>query len=493
MRLFPWDPGSGGSIDAADRLDRWDEIQKTILHLDLTNEQKAGLARRAAWLYLHARPEQVPPQGAWEIWFLLGGRGSGKTRTGAETIAAWALNIPDSYWALVAPTLKGSREVMIEGESGLLSILPPSALWGGTRDSAYNSGRPQLRLANGAILRGFSSETPDGLRGPQFHGWWGDEPASWRDAHIAPEDPAHLNTTFSNLLFSTRLPAEGWQNRGIMTGTPAAVGLLAGRGPLPGLLTGYEGVSVQRMRSIDNVANLNPFYRRLIHRMAGTRLGRQELDAELLTDVEGALVRGSWILVADPPPLDQFMRIGVGVDPAGAHRSSTSDETGIVVGGLDGVGRGWVLADLSGRWSPAQWRDIVARAVQQYQADFVVAERNFGGDLVEENLRNLTSPVRVEMVHASRGKALRAEPISALYEVRMDPTGQHPIEEPGVRIRHADHFPELVDQWTTWVPSRPGKISPDRLDAQVHLFHGLLDAGSGAWEGSDLLANLGTY
>ena len=491
MRIFNYEPGSGPDLDIEGRRARFTEIKTIVSAMPVSEEEKGAIALRAAWLYLQAREEQIPPAGDWEIWFLLGGRGSGKTRTGAETIRGWAANIPKSRWALVSSTLSDVREVMIEGESGLLSILPTDALWGGSRETAYQSGRPQLKLANGAILRGFSSETPSRLRGPQFHGWWGDEPAAWRDSHIAPEDPAHLDTTLSNLLFANRLPAAGWQNRGIMTGTPAAVPMLSGRGGLPGLLTGYEATVIQRMSSRDNLGNLSPFYRRLVSRLHGTRLGRQEIEAELLTDVEGALVRGGWIIVAKPPPLDQFMRIGIGVDPAGSHRM-TSDETGIIVGGLDSIGRGWVLADLSGRWTPGEWRDIVARAWEQYKPDAVIAERNFGGDLVEENLRNLSKPLRVVGVHAARGKAIRAEPISALYEVREEADGT-PMEEAGERIRHADHFPELVDQWTTWVPTRPGKISPDRLDAQVHLFHWLLDAGSGSWEGSDLLSGLGTY
>lgn len=491
MTVFPWVPGTGPSLTPQQLRQRGAEMKQIILDLDRTPEEQAHIARRAAWLYLQARPQQIPPGVDWLIWFLLGGRGSGKTRTGAETIAGWAQNIPKSRWALVSATLSDVRETMLEGDSGLLSILPSSALWGGSHDAAYNSGRPQLRLANGARLRGYSSEKPGRLRGPQFHGWWGDEPAEWKDAHVAPEDPEHLNTTFSNLLLSTRLKAPGWANKGIVTGTPATVGLLAGREPLPGLLTGYEGVVQDKMRSVENLDNLNQVYRSLIDKLQGTRIGRQELDAELLTDVQGALVKPHWVVVQDPPPIEEFMRIGIGVDPAGSHRR-TSDETGIIVGGLDSIGRGWVLKDMSGRWSPARWRDIVAALYDEYRADAVVAEVNFGADLVVENLNNMTRPVRVVPIHASRGKALRAEPIAALYEVRVEPDGT-PMEPPGERIRHADHFGPLVDQWTRWVPTQPGKVSPDRLDAQVHLFHWLLDNGSEGWEGSNYLDGLGTY
>jgi len=499
--IFDWAPGSGPWLPVGEREARLLHIEDVSGRLGLNAGEQVEFIRRAAWLYIFARAEQVPPaleteeDEDWEIWFLLGGRGSGKTRTGAETIAGWALDIPKSRWALVAPTLTDARETMLEGESGLLSILPPSALWGGSIESAYNSGRPELRLSNGARLRGFTSEKPARLRGPQFHGWWCDEPASFKDSETAPDDDDHPNTTFSNLRLATRLKAPGWKNRGIITGTPEPVGLLTGRRGQPGLLTGYDGVIVHKMSSRDNLAFLSPVFRRLIKRLQGTRIGRQEIEAELLTDIKGALLRPSWIHVEKPPPLDRFLRVGIGVDPAGSHRSSSSDETGIIVGGLDDVGRGWVLDDLSGKLSPAQWRDRVAAAYDEYRADAVIVEKNFGGDLVEENLAKQDRPMRTIFVTASRGKAIRAEPIAGLYEVRIDTDGK-PVEPAGERIRHAARFYELEEQWTGWVPPKPGKrskISPDRLDAQVHLFHWLTDSTQEVWEGGDLLDGLGSY
>lgn len=489
MILFEYEPGSGPALPFEAQRQRLHEIRETIQATDYPPEDQQAIARRAIWLYIQARPEQIPPGGTWDIWALIAGRGAGKTRTGAETIIAWAQSIKDSRWALVSATLTDVRETMIEGESGILSIISDEALWGGSRDKGYNSGRPELRLSNGARLRGYSSEKPDRLRGPQFHGWWGDEPASWKDARIAPEDPEHLNTTFSNMRLSTRLRAPGWDNKGILTGTPKNVGLISGRRDLPGIMTGYEGVSIEKMNTRENLLNLSDFYRGLVRRLDGTRLGRQELNAELLTDVLGSLVRDSWIVVSDPPPLEEFTRIGVAIDPAGSHRK-TSDETGIIVGGLDRIGRVWILDDVSGRYTPAQWRDLANAKYEEYRADAVIGEVNFGGDLVEQNMKALSRPPRFVPIRASRGKAIRAEPIAGLYEVRVDGQGR-PLEEAGERIRHARFFPELVDQWTSWIPHAP-TFSPDRLDAEVHLVTWLLEVGD-AWEGSDLLSGLGTY
>lgn len=494
MRLFPWAPGSGAELDADGKTERVAIIRTKLDGLDVPLDKARAIARRAIWLYIDCRPEQVPPSGDWEVWFLLGGRGSGKTRTGAETLAGWAIDMPGTRWALVAPTLTDVRETMCEGESGLRAVIPADSLWGGSWDVAFNSGRPEVRLANNSRLRGYSSEKPGRLRGPQFHGAWVDEPGELKDSYTLPIDESNTNTTWSNLRLATRLrhldeDGNSVPLRIVVTGTPKRVKLLVGDSVQPGLLTGEEGVTIRRMKTSDNTDNLSPYYKQLQRRLAGTRVGRQELDAELLTDVPGALVKGAWVRIDKPgPSVDDLARVAVGVDPAGTHKP-TSDETGIIVAGLDHSGLGWILEDLSGRYSPGQWRDIAVSAYNRWRADAVVAEVNFGYDLVRSNIERQDQLVNVVEVRASRGKALRAEPIAGLYEVRDG-------EEPGVRIRHAKSFPELVDQWTTWVPPRPGqrnKVSPDRLDAEVHVMTWLTNGEGHGWDGADYLSNLGHY
>lgn len=429
--------------------------------------------------YPHARAAQHPPdlEHDWEWWLALAGRGWGKTRTGAETVKDGLpqslLTFPGARWAGIGRTYSDARDVMVEGESGLLSVLPASALRGGTVTTAWNRSLGELYLDNGSRFDLFTSERPAQLRGPQFHGAWGDEPAHWLDAHRGPLE----DSTWSNLNLTLRL---GPDPRGILTTTPARVRWLIGTKEYPGVKD-QPGVLITRGRMADNAHNLAPAFRRRIEaRYAGTRLGRQELDAELLEDVEGAL----WSMAGldahrvdsiDPGKLDVII---VAVDPnvtdPAEGAEPTADECGIVVVGVaadcpvcgpdERGGHGFVLEDRTTELGPAVWPGEVVAVFDEWGADRVVAEANQGHDLVVGAIRAVDPRVPVRKVIASRAKRTRAEPVAQLSEQgRLHLVGSHP---------------ELEEQLTGWIP-RAGD-SPDRLDAMVWgVTEGLLAAPAG--------------
>lgn len=403
-----------------------------------------------------ARQEQLPPPGDWLMWVLLGGRGSGKTRAGAEWAKERGLVAPERRIALVAETFADGRDTMVEGESGMLSVLRPHELRGGNKDNAWNRSLGELFLANGTKYKIYSSEKPGQLRGPQHHDAWGDETAKWKDAHKGFTE----DTTMSNLLFGLRL---GDKPRVCLTTTPKRVRLLIGSKEQPGILK-QATTTVVKMTTFDNLANLSDFYRQvIIPKYEGTRLGRQELHAELLEDVEGAL----WSLAGidrdreTRPPLElDLVEIVVAVDPAtsGKERTEETDvsewsEIGIVVAGRTSARRrAYILADRSiESTSPERWARRVVAGYDDWEADMVVGEGNQGGDLVRAMVHNVRRDIPVKIVYASRGKRTRAEPVAQLYE-------QH-------RIHHVGIFPELEDEMTSWVPGDDD--SPDRMDAMV--------------------------
>jgi predicted phage terminase large subunit-like protein len=409
-------------LDPAPRLDLWDDL---------------------------ARTEQQPPEGDWLVWVYLAGRGAGKTRSAAEFVKAKALDHPGSRVALVARTFADGRDTMVEGESGLLAILEESDLRGGDRERAWNRSLGELYLANGSRFKIYSSEKPASLRGPQHGFAWGDEAASWLDAHLGDAD----DTTWSNLMLGLRL---GQDPRCVVSTTPKPVKLLRGTRERPGILAQPSTV-VTRGSTYDNLANLAPTFRaQVLDRYEGTRLGRQELHAELLEDVEGAL----WTLeLIDRTRLgsmlehgiaDGLAKVVVGVDPA-ATSTEDADETGIVVAGKGNDGRGYVLDDRSCRASPNDWGRRAVAAYREHKADLIVAEANNGGEMVAHVLKTVDPRVPVRMVHASRGKRVRAEPVAALYEQG--------------KVSHIGGFSELEDQLTSWVPDSGD--SPDRMDALV--------------------------
>ena len=378
------------------------------------------------WHFTH-RDAQRPPPGGWRVWLLMGGRGSGKTRAGAEWVHAMALARPESRIALVAETLGDAREVMIDGVSGICRIA-------GRLRPEFEASRRRLVWPNGSIGQIFSSEDPESLRGPQFHFGWCDELGKWK----------HAQETWDMLQFGLRL---GDDPRVLVTTTPRPV-------PLLRALAGDPATAVRRIATADNAKNLSPgFLTAMADRYGGTRLGRHELDGELIADREDALwnrARLEAIRLRQPGPLS---RIVVAVDPPAT--ASAASVCGVVVAGLDGGGRAVVLADCSVTGaSPAGWAGAVVRAFRRFDADRVVAEVNQGGDMVTAMLRSVDANLPVSTVRATRGKFLRAEPVAALYEQG--------------RVVHAGAFAELEDQMCDFGPDglSSGR-SPDRLDALV--------------------------
>lgn len=414
---------------------------------------------RTDWRF-NGRPKQLAPVGDWMFWFIRAGRGFGKTLSAAEWIKEQVEQpFPDRpdeegvTWrvALVAPTLGDVRVTMVEGETGLLSILPASLLRGGTRDSAWNRGTCELYLANGTYMKGFSSDVPGRLRGPQHHFLWGEEVSSWLDAHLGDSMGSGKDVTFTNAKLGLRL---GARPRAVLTSTPKANRLTRDIVNLPALATSV-GSSLENR---DNLSEL--WWQTVIAPIIGTRTGRQEVNAEILDDVEGALWRLAQIDArridpADVPPLN---RIVVAVDPNASSDEAANDAGVIVVGRNNDFGRrAYVLADRTiTKGGPRAWAAAAVDAYYEFEADRIVAEKNNGGEMVKITIKTVDKTVPVKLVSASKGKRTRAEPVSALYEEgELHPLGQ---------VFHAGVFPELEDQMVTWTPDAE---SPDRLDAAV--------------------------
>lgn len=380
------------------------------------------------------RPDQLPPDTPWNVWLILAGRGWGKTRTGAEWVNEQAQKYPGTDWAVVAPTFGAARDVCVEGPSGILACAQPGEILRHVRSLG------EVYYANGSKVHAIGAEDPDRLRGFNFAGAWADELAAW----------TYEATWWEGLVPAVRDPRGPCQI--VVTTTPKPRPLVRS------LLARPDGsVHITRGSTFDNAANLSATaLDELRARYAGTRLGRQELEGEVLDDVEGALWTFDSIDAArQPPPEGGYARVVVGVDPA-VSASETSDETGIVVAAVTNPGphaEYWVLADRSGRYSPAQWATTVAACFAEHQADRVVAEVNNGGDMVKATIRQVDAGLPVVEVHASRGKQIRAEPVAALYEQR--------------RVHHVGSFPLLEDQMTSWDPADGRSRSPDRVDALV--------------------------
>lgn len=372
---------------------------------------------------------QQQPEGDWRNWLLIGGRGSGKTRAGAEWVHLIAStgDHSDLRIALVAETLGDAREVMIDGVSGICRIAK-------RKRPDFEASRRRLVWPNGAMAQIFSSEDPESLRGPQFHFAWSDELAKWR----------YAQETWDMLQFGLRL---GDRPQQLITTTPRPI-------PLLKTLMADPSSRVVRMRTHDNAANLSPgFIDAMMKRYGGTRLGRQELDGELIAQRDDALWKRADIeAIFDDRP-DVLARIVVAVDPpAGSGEGSCC---GIVVAGIGIDGRFWVLADCSAEGAtPAGWARAVVAAHHRFEADRVVAEVNQGGEMVSAMLKSIDANLPITMVRASRGKFTRAEPVAALYEQG--------------RVRHAGRFEKLEDQMTDFgLDGLSSGKSPDRLDALV--------------------------
>jgi phage terminase large subunit-like protein len=386
-----------------------------------------------------ARSNQLPPKGKWRVWLLLAGRGFGKTRTGAELIRARVAARTARRLALVAPTAADARAVMVEGESGILAISP---YWDRPR---YEPSKRQLTWPNGAIATFYSADEPERLRGPQHDAAWCDELTSWR----YPE-------AWDMLMFGLRL---GKDPRVVVTTTPRPTTLLRA-------LVADPAVAVTRGTTYENRPNLAPdFIDQIVRKYEGTRLGRQEIEAEILDDVPGGLWKRGIIEAARARAAPPLLRIVVAIDPA-VTSGAEADETGIIVAGKDTDGHGWVLADLSGRYPPTEWAKTVVAAYYAHHADRVVAEINNGGEMVEATLRVIDPTLPFTAVRASRGKVVRAEPVAALYEQG--------------RVHHLGAFPQLEDQMCSLVrggharEGGPPAFSPDRVDALVWALTDLL-------------------
>lgn len=407
-------------------------------------------ATRANWVWDQARPEQLPDDGDWSTWLYLAGRGAGKTRTAAEWLVWQAITQNATRWAVVAPTYGDARDTCAEGESGLLPILRRYGML-----KHYNRSNGEIILLNESRLKLFSADEPDRFRGPQHHGAWCDELAAWR-----------YPDAWDQLQFGLRL---GNHPRTLITTTPRPIKLIRD------LVARDDGsVRVVRGSTFDNAKNLAP--QALIEleaRYKGTRLGRQELYGEVLDDVEGALWSGKMLEECRIEKAPEMRRIVVAIDPSGGS-SKTNDQQGIVVAGEGINGHYYVLADRSTRLSPAGWAQVAIDAYREFNADRIVAERNFGGEMVESTLRNIDANVPVRMVSASKGKTQRAEPIAALYEQG--------------RVHHVGVLDELEEQMTTWTPI--SGTSPDRMDALVWALTEL-STGISAAAWSNYMRNLG--
>ncbi len=373
------------------------------------------------------RPAQQPPDGCWSVWLILAGRGFGKTRTGAAWVGIQALRHPGARIALVGRTEQDVLSVMVHGASGIVPTARPGLA------PRVVASRRQILWPNGSQALMVSAMEPDRLRGPQFHFAWCDEIAAWPK----PEP------VWDNLRMGLRL---GARPQAVVTTTPRPTRFLA-------RLMAEDGVVVTRGTSHDNRAHLPPaFLAEMTSAYGGTALGRQEILGEIVSDLPGALWSRDLLERCRTDAVPELRRVVVGVDPPAGPGTC-----GIVVAGVDGAGRAFVLTDASvSGGAPDDWAHAVAAAAGRYRADRVVAEVNQGGAMVASVLRAAEVNLPLKMVRAARGKAARAEPVAALY--------------PRGRVFHAGAFPALEDEMCGLIQGGgyqgPGS-SPDRADALV--------------------------
>ena len=390
---------------------------------------------------IFGRPDQLAPEGDWLTWLILAGRGWGKTRTGAEWVKS-QVYAGKKRIALIAETQKDLEQVMIEGESGLMSVFPPD------QRPHYRKKPVELTFHTGAKALGYNATEPDQLRGPQFDAAWCDELAKWK----------HARETWDMLQFGLRL---GDDPRQLVSTTPRGIAIVRE------IMDAADTV-VTRGRTMDNANNLaGSFLRVITAKYAGTRLGRQELDAEVLSDMPGAIWLREWIdkaRVREAPPLKRKV---VAVDPAITSDGSSENPGthGIACAGIGEDGRCYVGGDYSTQGTPLEWAREVVRVYDEEEADQVVVEINQGGDMVVSTLRSVRPGLPIRTVRASRGKHVRAEPVAALYEQG--------------RVSHVGTHPALEDQMCLFTnEGYQGEGSPDRTDALVwaitELFQGII-------------------
>ena len=407
------------------------------------------------WLFeFWALPHQLPPEGAWRTWVVMGGRGAGKTRAGAEWVRAQVEGARAAdpgrarRVALVGETIDQAREVMVFGESGILACSPPD------RKPVWEATRKRLVWPNGAVAEVYSAFDPDSLRGPQFDAAWVDELAKWKKA----------KESWDMLQFALRL---GEHPQQVVTTTPRNVGVLKA------ILKNPSTVLTQAPTEANRAYLAASFLEEVRARYAGTRTAREELDGVLLEDAEGALWSTARLDAGRKAAPEGLSRIVVAVDPPVTGHAG-SDECGIVVAGVVAEGpptdwRAYVLEDASVRAaSPADWARAAIAAMDRHGADRLVAEVNQGGDLVETVVRQIDPMVPFRAVRASRGKTARAEPVAALYDQG--------------RVHHAGSFHALEDQMCRMtVTGYEGQGSPDRVDALVWALTDLMVEPAARW------------
>lgn len=403
---------------------------------ELNSQKKTATILLTDWIRKARNNQIVVDEDDYNIQLFLAGRGWGKTLTGAYDIIQYCLVNPNSICGVVAPTYGDLKRVCFAGESGLLGILDKGLL----NDSGYNKSANEIEFYNGSKIIGFPAIEPDRLRGVQFHRVWCDELASWR-----------YRETFDNLMMALRL---GESPKCIITTTPRPTELIKE-------LAVRSDTKIIKGSTFDNVANLAPSAIKMLkERYEGTRLGRQELYAEILEDIEGALFNSANIEQNRIEVTPEMQRIVIAVDPA-VTANSNSDETGIVVAGRGVDNHYYILGDYSGIFSPDVWIKRAIELYYKFDADRIVCEVNNGGDLIEKLLRVQDVNVPYSSVRATRGKILRAEPISALYEQE--------------RVHHVGFFKELEEQMCSYTPQTIK--SPDRLDALVWALTSLQSSG----------------
>jgi phage terminase large subunit-like protein len=426
------------------------EVQRQFLD-DLT---EAELLALPFMFDFWAMPHQLPPLGAWRSWVIMGGRGAGKTRAGAEWVRSRVEGARPGdpgrcqRIALIGETLDQVREVMVFGDSGILACSPPD------RRPIWHATRRMLIWPNGATAQAFSAHEPESLRGPQFDGAWVDELAKWKKGH----------DTWDMLQFALRL---GDEPQVCVTTTPRNVGVLKDLLKMPSTVVTHAPTEA-------NAANLaTSFLDEVRQRYAGSRLARQELDGILVEDAEGALWTGALLEACRTATLPRMDRIVVAIDPATTAQEG-ADECGILVVGAVTQGpvqnwRAFVLEDASTRGKgPYQWAGAALEAMARWNADRLVAEVNQGGDMIEALVRQIDPLVPFRKLHASRSKGARAEPVAALYEQ-------------GRVLHHGDLGP-LEDQMCAMTAQGyAGKGSPDRLDALVWAVHELIITPSASY------------
>lgn len=421
--------------------------QRQILHaLDQAKKEKRGwYCKRGRTCdgsphegmdYPHARSDQWPPAGTdWMTWLLRSGRGAGKTRSGAEWIRSVTRKV--ERIAMIGRRGPDVRGTMVEGDSGLIAVCERAGM-----SYEWYPSRKEFHFGNGAVAYGFSGEEPDTLRGPQFGAAWLDEPA-----HMPL-----IDEVWYNLLFGLRLKGLPGGAKVLCTSTPLPLKWLRELEKDPTTVT-------VRVSTYANAANLDEQFKRVVlSKYEGTRLGQQELHGQILEDIEGALWSYSMIEpYRIPKPgeeghltAEDMDRIVVSIDPSGSS-SKRRDETGIIAVGKRGD-HYYILEDHSGHYTPEGWARAAWSLYDKLNADVVVAEKNYGGEMVKSTLHNHRPDGNVKLVHSRRGKQLRAEPVVGLYEQG--------------RVHHAEGLDKLEEQQCEWVPG--DEDSPDRVDGTVH-------------------------